>query len=171
MGRIIGGILLAGGVIVGIIIFVLMRTYVAEGNLTQGAATLGMLIGFLVLVLPQWAIGGFLLFKGQQEAVTAAQATKRRELLGIVKTRGTVPVSDLAIELKVSRDEVQDMIHQLVGMGLYSGYINWEKGVLYSSEASQLRELTNCKNCAGQLSLAGKGVVACPYCGTEYFLS
>lgn len=170
MGRVLGGVLVAGGVIVGIIIFVLMRTYVGEGNLTQGAATLGMLLGFLVLVLPQLAIGGFLLFRGQQEAATAAQAGKQRELLGIVKTRGEVPVSDLAIELKVSRDEVQEMIHQLVGMGLYSGYINWDKGVLYSEQASSLRELTNCKNCGGQLQLAGKGVIQCPYCGTEYFL-
>lgn len=170
MGRVLGGVLIAGGVIVAIIIFVLMRTYVGEGNLTQGAATLGMLLGFLVLVLPQLAIGGFLLFRGQQEAATAAQAGKQRELLGIVKTRGEVPVSDLAIELKVSRDEVQEMIHQLVGMGLYSGYINWDKGVLYSEQASNLRELTNCKNCGGQLQLAGKGVIQCPYCGTEYFL-
>lgn len=171
MGRILGAVLIAGGVIVGAILFILMRTYQNEGSLTSGAATLGLLVGFMVLVLPQLGIGAFLLFRGQQEAVVADKARKQRELLGIVKSRGQVAISDLAIELQVGRDEVQDMIHQIVGMGLYSGYVNWEKGVLYSREASQLRDLKNCENCGGQLQLAGKGVVSCPYCGTEYFLS
>jgi hypothetical protein len=76
----------------------------------------------------------------------------------------------LAIELQTTRDQVQAMIHELVGLGLFSGYINWEKGMLYSREASQLRNLDRCLNCNGQLALAGKGVVTCPYCGTEYFL-
>jgi hypothetical protein len=171
MGRTLGIILIIGGLVVGAIVIVLMLVYRNEGSLTAGAATLGITLGLLVLSLPQLAFGIFLLTRGQQEAATAAQASKQRELLGIVKTRGSVPVSDLAIELQVSRDEVQDMVHQLVGMGLYSGYINWEKGVLYSAEASQLRELTRCANCNGQLTLAGKGVVQCPFCGTEYFLS
>ncbi len=170
MGRILGIILIAGGIIVGIIIFVLMRTYVGEGSLTQGAATLGMTLGFLVLVLPQLGFGTFLLWKGGQEAKVSAQANRQRELLNIVKSRGQVNIGDVAIEMQASKDDVQDMLHQLVGMGLYSGYINWDEGVLYSQQASQLRDLTQCKHCGGQLALAGKGVVQCPYCGTEYFL-
>lgn len=170
MGRILGFILIAGGIIVGVIVFVLMRTYVSEGSLTQGAATLGMTLGFLVLVLPQLGFGAFLLWKGGQEAKVSAQANRQRELLNIVKSRGQVDIGDVAIEMQASKDEVQDMIHQLVGMGLYSGYINWDEGVLYSQQASQLRNLTQCKHCGGQLELAGKGVVQCPYCGTEYFL-
>jgi len=73
--------------------------------------------------------------------------------------------------LHSSRDEVQSMLYELVNMGLYSGYINWKEGTLYSSEASELRNLDRCKNCGGKLELAGKGVIRCPYCGTEYFLS
>jgi hypothetical protein len=147
-----------------------MTVYRNEGSLTGGAAVLGMALGIIVLSLPQLGFGFYLLSKGQGEAVTAARAGKQRQLLGVVKTRGQVEVSELAIELQASRDEVQDMIHELVGMGLFSGYINWEKGMLYSREASQLRELSRCLNCNGQLTLAGKGVVTCPYCGTEYFL-
>jgi hypothetical protein len=147
-----------------------MTVYRNEGSLTGGAAVLGMAIGIIVLALPQLGFGVYLLSKGQSEAVTVARAGKQRRLLGVVKTRGQVDVAELAIELQASRNEVQDMIHELVGMGLFSGYINWEKGVLYSREASQLRELSRCLNCNGQLTLAGKGVVTCPYCGTEYFL-
>ena len=170
MGRILGIILIAGGIIVGIIVTALMMIYRGEGSLTSGAAMLGWVLGIAVLVLPQLAIGVFLLWKGGQEAATAEKADKERELLNIVKSRGQVDIRDVAIEMQVSKDEVHDMIHDLVGMGLYSGYINWDEGVLYSSQASQLRELTECNHCGGQLELAGKGVIRCPFCGTEYFL-
>jgi hypothetical protein len=170
MGRILGIILIAGGIIVGIVVTVLMMVYRGEGSLTAGAATLGWVLGIAVLVLPQLAIGVFLLWKGTQEAAAAKQADAQRELLSIVKSRGQVDIGDVAIEMQVSKDEVQDMIHDLVGMGLYSGYINWDEGTLYSSQANQLRELTHCKHCGGELELAGKGVIRCPYCGTEYFL-
>ncbi len=170
MGRILGIILIAGGIVVGIVITVLMMVYRGEGSLTPGAATLGWVLGIAILVLPQLGIGIFLLWKGGQEATASAKANQQRELLSIVKSRGQVDIRDLAIEMQVSKDEVQDMIHDLVGMGLFSGYINWDEGILYSSEASQLRELTNCRHCGGQLELAGKGVIRCPFCGTEYFL-
>ena len=31
--------------------------------------------------------------------------------------------------------------------------------------------LTECPNCGGKLELAGKGIVTCPYCGVQIFLS
>ena len=34
-----------------------------------------------------------------------------------------------------TQDEVKHMIHDLVGKGLYSGYINWNDGILYSEQA------------------------------------
>jgi len=169
MGRTIGIILLAGGVIVGIIITVLMGVYAKEG-LSGGAATLGWVLGIAVLVLPQLGVGGFMLWKGGQEAASAAQANKQRELLNIAKTQGQVAIGDLVIEMHSTRDDVQQMLRQLVGMGLFSGYVNWDKGMLYSRQASELRQLTKCENCGGDLELAGKGIIRCPYCGTEYFL-
>ncbi len=171
MGKTLGIILIIGGLVVGVIIVALMSVYRSEGSLTSGAATLGITIGFLVLVLPQLGFGAYLLMHSRQEAAVAESAGKQRKMLGIIKARGQVNIADLAIELRSSRDEVQGMIYELVNMGLYSGYINWSEGTLYSSEASELRTLDRCKNCNGQLELAGKGVIRCPYCGTEYFLS
>ncbi len=46
MGRILGIILIAGGIIVGIIITALMMVYRGEGSLTPGAATLGWVIRY-----------------------------------------------------------------------------------------------------------------------------
>lgn len=170
MGKSLGIILIIGGIVVGGIIVALMTVYRNEGSLTSGAATLGMVIGFLVLVLPQLGFGAYLLLRGRQEAVVAESAGKQRQMLGMIKARGQVNIADLAIDLRTNRDEIQRMIYELVNMGLYSGYINWNEGTLYSSEASELRTLDRCKNCNGQLELAGKGVIRCPYCGTEYFL-
>jgi len=168
MGRTLGLILIAGGIIVGIIITALMVVYRNEGSLTAGAATLGITIGILVLVLPQLGLGTYMLWKGGREA--AVTAGKQRELLNIVKSRGQVAISDLVIEMNSTREEVQNMLHQLVGMGLFSGYVVWDEGMLYSEQASELRQLERCRNCNGELELAGKGVIRCPYCGTEYFL-
>lgn len=170
MGKNLGIILIIGGLVVGGIIVALMMVYRNEGSLNSGAATLGIVLGFLVLVLPQLGFGAYLLLRGRQEAAVAETAGKQRQMLGMIKARGQVNIADLAIDLRTNRDEVQRMVYELVNMGLYSGYINWNEGTLYSSEASELRNLDRCKNCNGQLELAGKGVIRCPFCGTEYFL-
>lgn len=170
MGKTLGIILIIGGFVVGAIIVVLMNVYRIEGSLTAGAATLGIVIGLLVLSLPQLGFGFYLFMRDRQEAVVAESAGMQRQMLGMIKARGQVSIADLAIELRTSRDEVQRLLYELVNMGLYSGYINWTEGTLYSSEASELRNLDRCKNCSGQLELAGKGVIRCPFCGTEYFL-
>ncbi len=166
-GKILGIILLVGGFIVGLIILFVLN---AQEGLSSSARALGIALGFFVLVLPQWAVGSYMVWKGSQEAASAVQANKQRQLINIVKTQGQVAISDLVIEMKSSRDEVNEMLRQLVGMGLFSGYVNWDEGTLYSRQASELRQLTNCENCGGELELAGKGVIRCPYCGTEYFL-
>jgi hypothetical protein len=170
MGRIIGIVLIAVSVIACFVISLLMGVYSWEGGLSFGAATLGFGLGVGVIVLPLLAIGVFLVWHGRREEAAMAHVNKQRQLLNIIKTRGQVNIGDLVIEMKSSRQEVQNMLYDLVGKGLYSGYVNWDEGVLYSAQASQLRQLEQCRNCGGQLQLAGKGVIRCPFCGTEYFL-
>ncbi|MCP4427088.1 MAG: hypothetical protein GY803_21590 [Chloroflexi bacterium] len=166
-GKMLGFILLAGGLVVGLIILFVLN---AQEGLSGGGRSLGIALGFLVLVLPQWAVGAYMVWQGSREATSAAKANQQRELLNIVKTQGQVAISDLVIEMNSTRDEVEQMLRQLVGMGLFSGYVNWDEGMLYSRQANELRQLTRCENCSGELELAGKGVIRCPYCGTEYFL-
>jgi hypothetical protein len=73
--------------------------------------------------------------------------------------------------MSASVDQVQSLVHQLVGLQVFSGYVNWEEGTLFSAQASELRQLDKCRNCGGEIELVGKGVVQCRFCGTEYFLS
>jgi hypothetical protein len=58
----------------------------------------------------------------------------------------------------------------LVGKGLFSGYIDWQDGILYSRQVRQLRGAGACSNCGGKLELAGKGIIKCPYCASDIFI-
>lgn len=169
-GKILGLIL----IIAGLGLFLLAALWVGAGVLSEkfddlAAPVLGLGLAFLIAA-PIVGIGAFLLLKGRQEAVEMAHVQQQRKLLGMVQTKGQVDVAQAALELKLSRDQVRDMVYDLVNKGFFTGYINWQQGLLYSVDASKLKEGSRCPNCNGALELAGKGVVHCPYCGTDIFL-
>jgi hypothetical protein len=80
-----------------------------------------------------------------------------------------VPIANAAVEMKLTRDQIKNMIYQLVNQGLFSGYVNWQEGIFYSKDVS-LVESTKCPNCGGEREAVGKGIVKCPYCGVELFI-
>lgn len=143
-------------------------------NLNEGTLQMSGFIFLLILSTPLIAgLGGaglFLFLRGRAEEAQMAEVAKQRKLLNMIETKGEVRISDAALELDVPREVVQQYVYDLVGKGLFSGYINWNEGVLYARQARLLREQGRCPNCGGQLELAGKGVIQCPYCGTEIFL-
>jgi hypothetical protein len=168
--RLIGVILTVAGIGVALIAGLWLASQTSAGDLETGGALVGAGLAFIPVALLV-GFGIYLFVQGGKEAQQESVMQKQRQLLDIVKSRGQVTVSNLAIELGVSADVVKNMIHELVGLQVFSGYVNWNEGVLYSSEAANLRTLDKCKNCGGEIQLAGKGIVACKFCGTEYFLS
>jgi hypothetical protein len=140
---------------------------------SQGVSMGGVLVGAFLAFIPVALLIGFgVLFyvRGGKEEERESTIRKQRDLMDILRSRGQVSVHEMAIELNESVDSVKDMLNQLVGLQVFAGYINWKDGTLYSAEAKQLQSLEQCKVCGGEIALAGKGVVACKYCGTEYFL-
>lgn len=170
-GKLVGLGMIAAGVILGIAGGAWLISGMNEDKLEQSGAIFGLILLLGVIVLP--LVGGGIYFtrKGAEEEKELAKIDEQRRLLDIVSTRGQVSIPDLVLELKSSRDEVERNLNELVGRGLFSGYVDWNKGMLYSVEASKLQGAQFCPNCGGKLELAGKGVVTCPYCGAQIFLS
>ncbi len=170
-GRTLGIILIAVAAIAFLVAAALLITQVASGETTPSGAVLGLLIALIVFVLPLGGGGLYLLTRGRQEAAEYAEVAKEKKILNMVLAQGKVNLSDVAIELNPPIDKVEDMVRDLVGKNLFSGAINWNDGILYSKQASQLKADHKCPNCGGQLELAGKDVIECPFCGSTVFLS
>ncbi len=166
--RLMGVILIVVGITVGVIAAAWLFT---NEDLEGPAAILGLGLALLVLVAPLVGGGIYLAAFGRQEAAQQQQASQQRRLLNIVQTRGQVRLDDIALEMQLPREQIKGVIYDLVGLGVFSGYINWDEGVLYSDQASHLRELKQCPNCGGDIQLSGKGIAKCRFCGTEFFLS
>ena len=168
-GKTIGIIMIVAGIAISLVAALFFGSGAASGR-TTSAMILGFGLVFIFVALPLAAVGGFLFVKGRQEAAAFAQVEKEKRVLNMVLTQGQVRVAEAALELNATRDQVKEWIYDLVGKGLFTGYINWDEGILYSKQTSELGT-NKCPNCGGELELAGKGVVGCPYCGTEIFLS
>jgi len=169
-GRLIGIILLG----VGFGITVLAGLFLAVRSSSEDTTALGTVLGAglaFVIIAPIIGAGIYFWVKGGQEAEEESTMEKQRQLLDIVRSRGQVTVEDMAMEMQSSVNQIQDMVHQLVGLQVFSGYVNWDDGILYSAEASNLRDLKECEKCGAPIELVGKGVIACKFCGTEYFLA
>ncbi len=168
-GRVIGLVLIIGGLIVclgGSLVSFTATRGVEEG--ATGGFVLGAVISAFV-ALPLVGGGLFLIIQGRAEKSHQADRVRQRKILDMVKTRGQIDISDLVFELDANREQVREYIYQLVGLGLFTGYVNWDKGVLYSREISKLKGNT-CPNCGGEQAFVGKGVIACQHCGAEVFL-
>jgi hypothetical protein len=169
-GRLVGIILILVGIFVCLggsaVSYTSTRT--VETNAT-GGLILGVVISAFIAI-PFVGAGIYLVIRGRAEEGELAEARRQRKILDMVQTRGQIKISDLVFEFKSSTDQVRNDIYKLVGMGLFTGYVNWDEGMLYSRQASQLTG-NKCPNCGGEQEFAGKGVITCKYCGADVFLS
>ena len=113
---------------------------------------------------------GFREVKYRRFYTVPAYADRQLTLLGIVDSRGTVSLQTLSEEFGVPRGLVEEWIYSLVRKGKFTGYLDWDKEIIYSAEAEKLQDLSQCPNCGAEMTLAGKGTTRCDHCGTEVFL-
>jgi DNA-directed RNA polymerase subunit RPC12/RpoP len=165
-GKTIGAIL--GGI--GFAIVLLALAWAATSTIADSAKVLAVVFGFIVAA-PLLGFGIYTFTKGQAEAGEEKVIAKQRRLLSMVMTQGKVNINDATLELQTTRDETRQLIYDLIGKQLFTGYVNWQDGMLFSADAAKLKEGGKCPNCGGKLELAGKGMIKCPYCGSEVFLN
>ena len=168
----IGGARTVGsGLMIGaVVVLAAFLGWLATEEITGGGRTLGILLSLIILA-PIFGIGFYLMRKGSSEQEQFAQVQQEKKILNMVLTQGQVSMGELVAGLGAPRDEVEEMIRDLVGKQLFSGAINWDKGILYSVESQLLTEGKRCPNCGSEVEFAGKGLIACPYCGSEVFLT
>jgi ribosomal protein S27AE len=165
----VGALLIAVGVILGMGALAWLGANLAEGGLRLTGLLLGLVLFVFPFVLLFLVGGAYLMVRGGQEQRAYAEVEKEKKILAMVQTQGKVSLSNVALELNASMDQVKNWIYDLVGKGLFVGYIDWKTSTLYAADAGKLTT-TTCPNCGGVRELVGKGVVRCPYCGAELFL-
>jgi hypothetical protein len=168
--RLIGIVLLVGAGLSLLLGIVLTAVGLSSSGLEAGGAFVTFGCFGLVAVLGALA-GVWMLLRGNRQAGIDAENARQRKLLDLVLTRGRITIPEATRELGATQEQVHQWLRNLVGLGIFSGYINWDEGTLFSQEAEKLRGMEKCASCGGQVSLAGKGIIKCEYCGTEYYLS
>lgn len=166
-----GGRLVGLGLMIGsAVLFLVFFTWTGTEEITSGGRMLGNLLALIVLS-PIFGIGVYVFRKGSVEKAEFAQVEKEKKLLNMVLTQGQINISQLVAELQMPRETIEEMIRNVVGKQLFSGAIDWKKGILYSVESQHLTDGRKCPNCGGELTFAGKGMITCSYCGSDVFLT
>jgi DNA-directed RNA polymerase subunit RPC12/RpoP len=166
-GKMLGLILMLAGMGICIVGSLFLGSGLMAEKTDLTAAILGFALLFIFLVLPLVGVGGFLTLRGQQEAKEMAEVEKK--ILNVVSVQGKASLSTLALELNATLDQVKNWVYDLVGKGLFTGYIDWKSQTLFAKDAAAM-QTNKCPNCGGVRELVGKGVVKCPYCGAELFI-
>ena len=169
-GKTIGLVLMIGAAVMLIAFGTWATTALASSETTGGGAALGIVLA-LIVIAPVFGIGAYLFRKGGAEQREFAQVQKEKQILNAVLTRGQVTINELVAEMQLPSEDIKRMVQDLVGKQLFSGAVNWDKGLLYSVESQKLTGDSKCPNCGGDLVFAGKGLIVCPYCGSQVFLT
>jgi DNA-directed RNA polymerase subunit RPC12/RpoP len=171
-GKLIGGALIALGIAIAGVLA--LYGFANKDTLTGGSIALVSGCGILLGVILAGA-GVFFLVTGQSETRSYAEVEKEKHVLNAVQTQGQVSIGNLAVEMNTTVEQIKKYVYDLVGKGLFTGYVDWKAGRLISQDATllanKIRDTGKCPNCGAPLSLAGKGLVKCDYCGAEVFLA
>lgn len=115
----------------------------------------------------QRAVQMYALFQRVYESAHLRQVQQR--IVELIQARGQLYLDDLAIEMHTPRPLITEWVYQLVHDNRFTGFINWDTAVIYSTNAEKLRASSRCPNCNGQLGLDGERV-RCTHCNSEILL-
>ena len=129
----------------------------------------GFAAGFVLFVLPFFAVAAYMLVKSFSEGKQMDYLAKEQRVLDAIRSRGKTSFSEVARASGLSEPDAKAALEGLVGKNLFHGSINWKTGEIFSQEAGALASGRKCPGCGAQMEITGKGLVKCEYCGTEIF--
>jgi predicted transcriptional regulator len=142
--------------------------FLVAGLLEGKLQVSGFMLGTILFVLPLLAGGVYVMIRSFQEADDLRKVKREKEILTMIEAQGRVKIPEICLNLHLDRSAVEALIRDLVGKGLFTGSINWQEGLLVSVEAKSMAQ-GKCPHCGGELQIAGKGFVRCPFCGSEVY--
>jgi hypothetical protein len=142
----------------------------AAAKIDMPAATLGLGLFTALPVLLMLLFAGVAWKMARQVDRDMADIGLERSILERLNAQGEIFLPQVAAEIHASAEAVRDAVYRLAGKNLLTGYVDWKAQKLFSREAAALNDAGTCPGCGGKLELAGKGVIRCPYCGSEVFL-
>ncbi len=106
-----------------------------------------------------------------EQLAMEARADRLAAALAAVSLQGRVGLNELAAELGVELAALRQELDRAIQDRHFTGYVNWNEGVMYSEQAAALQQAGRCPGCNGAMALAGHRVIQCPHCETEVFLA
>lgn len=97
-------------------------------------------------------------------------AQKQNQIGSFIQAQGQIRFHDLSREMKVPEQLLRDWLYQMVRLGHFSGYVDWENDTVYSRQRDELLQQQTCPNCAAELKIAGQGIIGCEFCQAEIFV-
>jgi hypothetical protein len=141
----------------------IMLSFLAVSWETNNLIGAGLLVFFLLA--PVFGYGIYLFGQNSQEEAFAEDMTVPRQLLDMLREKGTIDILDLALVLEVP--SIKPIVNELSNLELFNGIVDWEAGTISLLEPSVMASIENCKHC-GQGIAVKRGKTVCPNCGTEY---
>lgn len=166
LSRVIGVGLAVGGFSLAIIAGLWLASQVSDGVTLNDIVANAMLAFVPVAFL--MGLGLYFYTLSGRESYEESVVYRQRQLLDTLKAHGRISFAELASTLNVTKDDVRDMMQQLIQLQVFSGYVNWSDESLSIAEPYQLQTLTQCAICGYRLPLTKQRRWDCPQCGTQY---
>lgn len=163
--RVLGwGLLITGGVWAVLWGLWLLAQHGA-GQLDVAAAVLGFLLFALLPTAAAWVGAAIVLLRAGRKAHEQRDADLESRVGEAVRSRGVVRLEELAREWSTPEAALRSAVERLVGLNLFPGQVDWQRGELTAPYA-RLDEA--CPRCGGPLEPAGKALLVCRYCGSRF---
>ncbi|MGQ9625513.1 MAG: DUF533 domain-containing protein, partial [Anaerolineae bacterium] len=92
---------------------------------------------------------------------------REKRFLNIMEVQRQVRVLALASVLKLSPEDFKEYVYKLASAGLFTGYADWNEGVVYARKREEMAE--ECPNCKAPRQPGQEDIAKCPFCGVELF--